>query len=90
MSNHHNKKRVTESLMAFLNFGGSLRDKEQTVVKSARAARLGLKFCALIVAGSLIAGCATTSTNQDPQDAAAVAEYEQVNDPLEPMNRVFF
>jgi len=76
--------------MAFLNFGGSLRDKEQTVVKSVRAARLGLKVCALIVAGSLMAGCASTSTNQDPQDADAVAEYEQINDPLEPMNRVFF
>jgi phospholipid-binding lipoprotein MlaA len=76
--------------MAFLNFGASCRDTERTAANGSRAIRLGAKVCALIVAGTIMAGCATTSTNQDPQDEAAVAEYEQVNDPLEPVNRVFF
>jgi len=49
--------------------------------------RVSLKVCALIVAIGLMAGCASAPKTTDP---AALAEYQQVNDPLEPMNRAIF
>ncbi len=42
---------------------------------------------ALILAVVLSAGCATLP---DPSDPEAVAEFEQINDPVEPMNRGIF
>ena len=59
------------------------------------ALRLGLKLCALMIAGSLMAGCVTTSSTPEETPAAQteVAEFEEMdatNDPLEPVNRVFF
>jgi phospholipid-binding lipoprotein MlaA len=46
------------------------------------------KALALVLGVSLFAaGCATAP---DPADEAAVAAYEEANDPLEPMNRYFF
>ncbi|PCI41039.1 MAG: hypothetical protein COB46_05265 [Rhodospirillaceae bacterium] len=62
----------------------------------AGALRLGLKLCALVIAGSLIAGCVTTSSSTPEESPAAqtevaqVEEMEATNDPLEPVNRVFF
>jgi len=43
------------------------------------------KLVALAAAVALLAGCATP-----PQDPAARAEFEQLNDPLEPTNRYVF
>ncbi|CCG41549.1 MlaA family lipoprotein [Magnetospirillum molischianum] len=40
-----------------------------------------------IIALGLLAGCATPPPESDPE---ALAEWEQVNDPLEPMNREIF
>ncbi|PHS79306.1 MAG: hypothetical protein COB59_02580 [Rhodospirillaceae bacterium] len=57
---------------------------------------LGLKLCALVVAGSLMAGCVTTSASTPEEnppaqiEVAEVEEMEATNDPLEPVNRVFF
>ena len=48
------------------------------------------KFVAFIGGAAallLVSGCATMPPADDPE---AVAEFQQLNDPLEPMNRVFF
>lgn len=47
------------------------------------AAKLATALMALV----FVTGCATPPPESDPE---AVAEWEQVNDPLEPMNRVVF
>jgi phospholipid-binding lipoprotein MlaA len=47
-----------------------------------RARRLGLLGVLLV----LVAGCATSPAD----DSAATADYEEANDPLEPLNRTFF
>ena len=44
-------------------------------------------FSVLFVSLSLVAGCATPP---DPTDPEAVAEFKQVNDPAEPVNRAIF
>jgi phospholipid-binding lipoprotein MlaA len=41
----------------------------------------------LLTCGILTTGCASAP---DPSDAEAYAEWEEINDPLEPMNRGFF
>lgn len=41
----------------------------------------------LLVIAILLGGCAT---RPDPSDPVAVAEFEEINDPLEPLNRVIF
>jgi len=80
--------------MGFLKLGGFLRETEETMsndmteIKSSGAMRLGLKFCALVIAGSLMSACVTTSETQ--AEPEAIADYEDVNDPIEPLNRVFF
>jgi phospholipid-binding lipoprotein MlaA len=45
------------------------------------------KFIAAFAALFLLAGCATPPPNDDPD---AVAEFKQINDPLEPLNRGIF
>lgn len=42
---------------------------------------------ALLFSGLLLAGCATAPP---PSDPAALAEFERINDPYEPLNRVVF
>jgi len=42
---------------------------------------------AALIAGALLAGCATAPSADDP---AALAEYKEINDPIEPVNRVVF
>lgn len=49
----------------------------------AKASRLGLA----LIAGLAIAGCAAAP---DPTDKDAVAEFEEINDPIEPTNRAIF
>jgi len=41
----------------------------------------------VLIAGLALGGCATPP---DPEDPEAVAEWEELNDPLEPMNRAIF
>ena len=43
-----------------------------------------VRLAAALLLGLALAGCAT---RPDPADAVAVAEFEQTNDPLEPLNR---
>lgn len=45
------------------------------------------RFAAVIVVGSLLAGCASAP---HADDAEAVAEYNEINDPIEPVNRAVF
>jgi len=52
--------------------------------------RLGLKFCAIFLVGTLVSGCVTTSSQEPPKTQADIQEIEATNDPLEPVNRVFF
>ncbi len=49
--------------------------------------RAGLGLAALAVAAMSLGACAT---RPDPGDAAAMAAYEEANDPVEPLNRYFF
>lgn len=44
-------------------------------------------LCGTVVGVLLLAGCATPPPPDDPE---AVAAYEEINDPLEPMNRAIF
>ncbi|MBC7950745.1 MAG: VacJ family lipoprotein [Rhodospirillaceae bacterium] len=46
-----------------------------------------VRFAASMLALALVAGCATPPPADDKE---AVAEFEQTNDPLEPMNRAIF
>ena len=46
-----------------------------------------MHFGAALVAGALLSGCASAPNASDPE---AVAEYKEINDPIEPVNRVFF
>lgn len=46
-----------------------------------------LRFTALLVAGSILAACAAVPNANDPE---ALAEYQEINDPIEPFNRVMF
>lgn len=48
---------------------------------------IAARFAASLFAVALVAGCATPPPADDKE---AVAEFEQVNDPLEPMNRAIF
>lgn len=48
---------------------------------------VALRFAASVFALTLVAGCATPPPADDKE---AMAEWEQVNDPLEPMNRTIF
>ena len=48
---------------------------------------LPLRFFAIVAVILLSAGCATPP---DRSDTEAYAEYQEINDPLEPMNRGFF
>lgn len=45
-----------------------------------------LRFGAIVLAASLLTACASAPTD-DPE---ALAEYNEINDPLEPVNRVMF
>ncbi len=45
------------------------------------------RIAAAVCSIALVAGCATPPPANDPE---AVAEYEQINDPLEPTNRAIF
>lgn len=45
------------------------------------------RFAALVLSLAALAGCATPPPADDPE---AVAEYQEMNDPLEPMNRAIF
>ena len=56
-----------------------------TVFRASRSATA--RIVGSIVALALVAGCATPPPADDKE---AVAEWEQVNDPLEPMNRAVF
>lgn len=49
--------------------------------------KLTLSMSAAAVAAMLLAGCATPPPDDDPD---SVAEFKQLNDPLEPMNRAVF
>lgn len=49
--------------------------------------RIVSRLAAPVIALALVAGCATPPPADDKE---AVAEWEQVNDPLEPMNRAVF
>ena len=42
---------------------------------------------AVLVAGAILAGCASVPNADDPE---ALAEYKEINDPIEPVNRVVF
>jgi len=46
-----------------------------------------LKFAGVLVAGAMLAGCASVPSASDPE---ALAEYNEINDPIEPVNRVVF
>jgi phospholipid-binding lipoprotein MlaA len=46
-----------------------------------------LRLGAVLLLGFLVTACAATP---DPNDPEAVAEYNEVNDPLEPLNRAIF
>jgi len=59
----------------------------QSAARKPVAMRLGLKLCALAVAGTLVVGCASAPNANDP---AALAEYQEINDPIEPINRFMF
>lgn len=45
------------------------------------------RFGGVLIAGSLLAGCASMPDANDPE---AVAEYKEINDPIEPINRAVF
>jgi phospholipid-binding lipoprotein MlaA len=45
------------------------------------------RFAILLLAGLLMTGCAAMP---DPKDPEAVADFEQINDPIEPFNRGIF
>ena len=64
-----------------------LHDEHETPepVRSMRPAVLRLG--AVFAAGLMLAACATAP---DPNDPEAVAEYNEINDPLEPLNRGIF
>ena len=61
------------------------------IAKTSTESRMSIinsgKFIAASVALFLLAGCATPPPADDPD---AVAEFQQINDPLEPMNRGIF
>lgn len=46
-----------------------------------------LHVSAALIVGALLSGCASAPNANDPQ---AVAEYKELNDPIEPLNRTFF
>lgn len=46
-----------------------------------------IHMSAMVLAGSILAGCASVPSANDPE---ALAEYQEVNDPIEPLNRVVF
>lgn len=46
-----------------------------------------VRLSMVLMAGLLVTACASAP---DPNDPEAVAEYEEINDPLEPLNRVIF
>ncbi|HEY9081663.1 VacJ family lipoprotein [Magnetovibrio sp.] len=46
-----------------------------------------LRICAVFLLGFLVTACASAP---DPNDPEAVAEYNEINDPLEPFNRAMF
>jgi phospholipid-binding lipoprotein MlaA len=46
-----------------------------------------LRFSGVLMAGAILAGCASMP---DPSNPDAVAEYQENNDPIEPLNRVMF
>ncbi|HYB08730.1 MAG TPA: VacJ family lipoprotein [Alphaproteobacteria bacterium] len=50
-----------------------------------RLPRLGLSLGSVLLASALVGGCATP-----PTDPAALASFNEANDPLEPMNRDIF
>lgn len=56
------------------------------IVLPVRAVRLFVAL-AFAIAVPLLAGCATAP---DPKDADAQAEFRQINDPIEPANRIIF
>lgn len=51
-----------------------------------RSVRASLRLAAIVTAALLLAGCATPPKD-DPE---ALAEFERINDPLEPFNRTVF
>lgn len=52
-------------------------------IRHASHMRLG----AVLVAGAILAGCASAPSANDPE---ALAEYREINDPIEPINRAMF
>ncbi|MFC1674238.1 MlaA family lipoprotein, partial [Pseudomonadota bacterium] len=46
-----------------------------------------LRFALLFFAGLTITACASAPAGSDPE---ALAEYREINDPIEPFNRVMF
>jgi phospholipid-binding lipoprotein MlaA len=52
--------------------------------------RRPLPRASLVVALALALGLSACATRPDPRDAEAVAEFQMVNDPLEPLNRGMF
>lgn len=84
--------------MGRLNLDRSIFEDDScptTAGKTTGPMRLGLKLCALLIAGSLMAGCVTTSSTTEETPVAQtemtqVDEIDATNDPLEPVNRVFF
>jgi phospholipid-binding lipoprotein MlaA len=62
--------------------------KQKAGVGPLNASRpITMRFGAALVAGALLSGCASAPNASDPE---AVAEYKEINDPIEPVNRVFF
>lgn len=45
------------------------------------------RFGAVLIAGAILASCASAPGANDPE---ALAEYNEINDPIEPVNRVVF
>ncbi|MBL4692883.1 MAG: VacJ family lipoprotein, partial [Magnetovibrio sp.] len=64
------------------------KDSATTAPNRSGSMRLGLKLGMLIIATSLMAGCVTTSST--PAEPKPIEQVDDVNDPLEPVNRVFF
>lgn len=73
--------------MSHLNLGHASEDANTSHVRKPVALRVGLKLGALVLASTLIMGCASAPNANDPE---ALAEYQEINDPIEPVNRVFF
>lgn len=46
-----------------------------------------IQLSAMLLAGAILAGCASVPSANDPE---ALAEYQEVNDPIEPLNRAVF